>query len=87
MSRLLSVGEMATELAHEINQPLATIINYCNGTFRRLDEGQITELSQVTRSMELISAQAKRASEIIKRMRRFVRRTEFQRVSFPVNET
>ncbi|MGE4415835.1 MAG: PAS domain S-box protein, partial [Marinobacterium sp.] len=87
MSRLLSVGEMATELAHEINQPLATIINYCNGTFRRLEEGQITELTQVTRSMELISAQARRASEIIKRMRRFVRRTEFQRVSFPVNET
>ncbi len=87
MSRLLSVGEMATELAHEVNQPLATIINYCNGTFRRLDEGQITEVAQVTRAMELISTQAKRASEIIKRMRRFVRRTEFQRVSFPINET
>ncbi len=87
MSRLLSVGEMATELAHEVNQPLATIINYCNGTFRRLDEGQITEINQVTRAMELISTQAKRASEIIKRMRRFVRRTEFQRVSFPINET
>ncbi len=87
MSRLLSVGEMATELAHEVNQPLATIINYCNGTFRRLDEGQITEIGQVTRAMELISAQAKRAAEIIKRMRRFVRRTEFQRVSFPINET
>ncbi|GAA0682709.1 hypothetical protein GCM10009104_04580 [Marinobacterium maritimum] len=87
MSRLLSVGEMATELAHEVNQPLATIINYCNGTFRRLDEGQITEIGQVTRAMELISTQAKRASEIIKRMRRFVRRTEFQRVSFPINET
>jgi two-component system sensor kinase FixL len=87
MSRLLSVGEMATELAHEINQPLATIINYCNGTFRRLDEGQITEISQITRAMELISTQARRASEIIKRMRRFVRRTEFQRVSFPINET
>ncbi|GAA0786475.1 PAS domain-containing sensor histidine kinase [Marinobacterium sediminicola] len=87
MSRLLSVGEMATELAHEVNQPLATIINYCNGTFRRLEEGQINEISQVTRAMELISTQAKRASEIIKRMRRFVRRTEFQRVSFPINET
>lgn len=87
MSRLLSVGEMATELAHEVNQPLATIINYCNGTFRRLDEGQITEIAQVTRAMELISTQARRAAEIIKRMRRFVRRTEFQRVSFPINET
>ncbi|MBR9828829.1 MAG: PAS domain S-box protein [Oceanospirillales bacterium] len=87
MSRVLSVGEMATELAHEINQPLATIINYCNGTFRRLDDGQITEVSQITRAMELISTQAKRASEIIKRMRHFVRRTEFQRISFPINET
>ncbi len=87
MSRLLSVGEMATELAHEVNQPLATIINYCNGTFRRLDDGQITEVEQVTRAMELISTQAKRASEIIKRMRRFVRHTEFQRIRFPINET
>lgn len=87
MSRVLSVGEMATELAHEINQPLATIINYCNGTFRRLNDGQISEIGQITRAMELISTQARRASEIIKRMRRFVRRTEFQRVSFPINET
>lgn len=87
MSRLLSVGEMATELAHEVNQPLATIINYCNGTFRRLEDGQITDITQVTRAMELIAAQAKRAAEIVKRMRRFVRRTEFQRVSFPINET
>ena len=87
MSRLLSVGEMATELAHEINQPLATIINYCNGTLRRLDEGQATPLEQLTRSMRLISKQALRASEIIKRMRGFVRRTEFQRTSFAVNET
>ncbi|MBA4502596.1 PAS domain-containing sensor histidine kinase [Marinobacterium marinum] len=87
MSRLLSVGEMATELAHEVNQPLATIINYCNGTFRRLEEGRITEIGQVTRAMELISTQARRASEIIKRMRRFVRHTEFQRISFPINDT
>ncbi|WP_409525884.1 PAS domain-containing sensor histidine kinase [Nitrincola sp. MINF-07-Sa-05] len=87
MSRVLSVGEMATELAHEINQPLAAILNYCNGTQRRIEEGKIREVSEVAQAMELISRQAHRSAEIIKRIRRFVRRTDYQRILFPINET
>ncbi|MBY4676330.1 PAS domain-containing sensor histidine kinase [Marinobacterium arenosum] len=85
MSRLLSVGEMATGLAHEINQPLAAILNYCRGTQRRLDEG-LTDIDTVANSMLLITRQAKRAAEIVRRMRSFVKKTEFQRIEFPVNE-
>ncbi len=86
MSRLLSVGEMATELAHEINQPLATILNYSNGTLRQIEEQQISEVSQTRRALELISKQAHRAAEIIRRIRRFVQRTEIQYAPFDIND-
>lgn len=85
MSRLLSVGEMASGLAHEINQPLAAILNYCRGSQRRMDEGR-SDLESVSKAMELITKQARRAAEIVKRMRSFVKKTEFQRISFPINE-
>lgn len=86
MSRLLSVGEMATELAHEINQPLATILNYSNGTLRQIEEQQISNISQTGRALELISKQAHRAAEIIRRIRRFVQRTEIQYAPFDIND-
>ncbi|MBR9885701.1 MAG: PAS domain S-box protein [Oceanospirillales bacterium] len=86
MSRLLSVGEMATGLAHELNQPLAAILNYSNGAQRRLDEGADDPVGTAKRAIELISRQARRAAEIIKRMRSFVRKTEYQRLRFPIND-
>ena len=86
MSRLLSVGEMATELAHEINQPLATILNYSNGTIRQIEEQQIDQVSQTEQALRLISKQAHRAAEIIKRIRRFVQRTEIQYAPFDIND-
>ncbi|WP_415906361.1 PAS domain S-box protein [Neptuniibacter sp. QD72_48] len=87
MSRLLSVGEMATGLAHEVNQPLAAILNYCHGTQRRLEEGDADPVKTVSGSMKLIMKQAKRASEIIKRMRSFVRKTDYQCFAFPINDS
>jgi len=85
MARLLSVGEMASGLAHEINQPLAAIINYCRGTLRRVDEGRADE-ETTHNAMRLITRQAKRAAEIVRRMRSFVKKTEYQRIEFPVND-
>jgi two-component system sensor kinase FixL len=88
MSRLLSMGEMATGLAHEINQPLAAILNYCRGSLRRLEEGSPeSNLPQIAHSMKLITKQAKRAADIVKRMRSFVKRTDFQRVEFYINDS
>lgn len=87
LSRLLSVGEMATGLAHELNQPLAAILNYSRGAQRRLEEGCDDPVSTANRAIELISRQAKRAAEIIKRMRSFVRKTEYQRLRFSINDT
>jgi len=86
MSRLLSVGEMATGLAHELNQPLAAILNYSRGAQRRLTEANGDALDTASAALERISRQALRAAEIIKRMRSFVRRTEYQRLLFSINE-
>ncbi len=85
MARLLSVGEMASGLAHEINQPLAAIINYCRGTLRRADEGK-ADLETTYNAMRLVTRQANRAAEIVRRMRSFVKKTEYQRIEFPINE-
>jgi two-component system sensor kinase FixL len=87
MSRYLSVGEMATGLAHELNQPLAAIINYCRGTKRRLRDSTKDNNEIVSEAMELITKQAKRASEIIKRLRSFVRKNEYKQTSFSINKS
>ncbi len=85
ISRLLSLGEMASGLAHEINQPLAAILNYSRGTLRRIEEGN-TDLSNVSKALQLISRQAIRAADIIKRLRSFVKKTEYQRMTFSIND-
>ncbi|WP_207061358.1 PAS domain S-box protein [Motiliproteus sp. SC1-56] len=85
ISRLMSVGEMASGLAHEINQPLAAILNYSRGCLRRIEEGSMTRLDQVTQALELIARQAVRAADIIKRLRSFVKKTEYQRMVFQIN--
>lgn len=69
--RLSTMGEMATGLAHELNQPLAAIANYANGCVRRLkpDKGDSEGL---TYALGQINDQAERAGEIIRRLRRLV---------------
>ena len=85
MSRVLSVGEMATGLAHELNQPLGAIINYCKGTRRRLKDSSPSDHAFVNDAMEHIAKQAKRASDIIKRIRSYVRKTDHHRSQFSIN--
>ncbi|HEY5717378.1 MAG TPA: PAS domain S-box protein, partial [Motiliproteus sp.] len=60
ISRLMSVGEMASGLAHEINQPLAAIANYSRGSLRRIEEGSMTRIADTQRVFELIARQAVR---------------------------
>lgn len=71
MLRLHTVGEMAAGLAHEINQPLGAITNYAQGCRRRLQAGGTTP-EELLPVLEEISAQALRAGEIIRRLRRLV---------------
>ena len=76
-SRLITMGEMATTLAHELNQPLAAISNYNMGCVRRLRSGKF-EPQELLTAMEKGSAQAERAGKIIQRVREFVRKREPQ---------
>jgi two-component system sensor kinase FixL len=77
VARLSTLGGMATEMAHELNQPLSAIASYCEAARRMLDAGgtPATELGPV---LGEIAGQANRAAEVIRRLRRFTRRQEPQ---------
>ena len=77
-SRLMTMGEMASSVAHELNQPLTAITNYCNGIITRVNNNAITKEDLVT-ALEKTSKQAQRAGQIIHRIRSFVKRSEPQR--------
>ncbi|MBX3027320.1 hypothetical protein KF840_20675 [bacterium] len=73
VQRLSTLGEMAAGLAHEINQPLAAIVNYARGCARRLrgDPGSVPE---VMPALDSIATEALRAGEVIRRLRQLVRK-------------
>jgi two-component system, LuxR family, sensor kinase FixL len=79
ISRLTAMGEMASALAHELNQPLAAITNYLKGSQRLLadhtDEATVMVRDAIAKSSE----QALRAGQIIRRLRDFVARGESER--------
>ncbi|WP_300255517.1 PAS domain-containing sensor histidine kinase [Bradyrhizobium sp.] len=77
VSRLTAMGEMASAIAHEINQPLSAVTNYLNGC-RRLLAGE-ERLGTVRKALDSASEQALRAGQIIRRMRDFVSRGESER--------
>ncbi len=71
VSRLSTMGEMATGMAHELNQPLAAIVNYAKGASRRLQNG-VMDPEPLVEAMRQVSSQAQRAGEIIRRLRALV---------------
>jgi len=79
ISRLTAMGEMASTLAHELNQPLSAINNYLKGT-RRLLESETGERPNMIRdALDKAAEQASRAGQIIRRLRDFVSRGETER--------
>jgi two-component system sensor kinase FixL len=79
ISRLTAMGEMASTLAHELNQPLSAIINYLRGS-RRLLEGVSDErVAPMRDAVDKATDQAMRAGQIIRRLRDFVSRGESER--------
>ena len=77
-SRLMTMGEMASSLAHELNQPLAAINNYASGTVALVKSGRASP-ENLLPVLEKTSQQAVRAGMIIKRIREFVKRSEPKR--------
>jgi two-component system sensor kinase FixL len=79
ISRVTAMGEMASALAHELNQPLSAIVNYLRGS-RRILEGKPDGDSAVVRdAIEKAAEQSLRAGQIIRRLREFVARGESER--------
>ena len=83
--RLSTMGEMATGIAHELNQPLSAIVNYANGGRRRMEGGTLDRES-LTEALNQIAAQASRAGEIIRRFRAQVSRQPTQRQEVAMND-
>jgi two-component system sensor kinase FixL len=79
MSRFTALGEMASTLAHELNQPLTAAASYLNGARRLLDGGRSEDLARVRAAIESASEQSLRAGKIIRRLREFVARGESER--------
>ena len=75
VGRINTMGEMATAIAHEINQPLMAIGNYAGGALQRLDASHSTDL-RLQQVLERIAALAERSGKIIERLRNFTHRRE-----------
>jgi two-component system sensor kinase FixL len=69
--RLSTMGEVATGMAHELNQPLSAIVNFANGCSRRIQSG-VGDPPELVDALGQITGQAQRASEIIRRLRGMV---------------
>jgi len=78
MARLSILGEMAGTLAHEINQPLATISTYAQSMERRFASGMV-DAGQFAQAAGEIVAQADRAGGVVRRIRAFAKKREGQR--------
>ena len=79
VSRLTAMGEMASALAHELNQPLSAISNYMKGSRRLLENNADERVGMVRDAMDKAADQALRAGQIIRRLRDFVARGETER--------
>ena len=77
-SRLTTMGEMASSLAHELNQPLTAISNYNMAAVAMLKSGQ-PDQTRLVEALEKAASQAERAGKIISRIREFVKRSEPRR--------
>ncbi len=78
-SRLITMGEMASSVAHELNQPLTAISNYCSGMISRVKADAIDQEALIA-ALGKTARQAERAGQIIHRIRAFVKKSEPQRL-------
>lgn len=79
MSRFTALGEMASTLAHEINQPLTAITNYLKGCRRLLEQSPDERAPTLQNALDKAAEQALRAGQVIRQLREFVTRGESER--------
>jgi signal transduction histidine kinase len=85
VTRLLSVQELTTSIAHEVNQPLAAVVTNAEATLRWLDK-EPPDLPEVRRAAERMIRDAKRGSAVIARTRAFLARGKCERVLIEVKD-
>ncbi len=86
-ARLATLGELASSIAHEMNQPLASIVNFASASQRFLKEAdkRPEKLAKVEDGLQKIVHHANRASEVIKRLRAFLRKGQKQMAPVQLN--
>ncbi|HSV99061.1 MAG TPA: PAS domain S-box protein [Sedimentisphaerales bacterium] len=85
VSRLSTLGEMASGFAHELNQPLSSIMSFASACLRSVQKGDFDSEKLVT-NLERIVAQSSRAGDIIRRIRAFAQRRPPQLQAVTLNE-
>ena len=85
-ARLSILGEMASSLAHEINQPICAIHNYARGASRRLGSEDQPDRAMLVDVTQRIAGQAERAGAIVQRMRHFARKRDTEHRPFSPGE-
>jgi signal transduction histidine kinase len=78
VNRLATMGELATGLAHEINQPLMAVSNYARAALNELDGSNTIDHKKLRERLSSVEKNALRAGEVIRRIRKFVSRGEIQ---------
>ena len=84
VTRVTTLGELTTSIAHEVNQPLAAVIANAEACLRWLDH-ETPNLAAVRRSAEWVIDDGNRASEVIRRVRALAKKTDIEKVSLDLN--
>lgn len=84
--RISAAGEMVASLAHEINQPLAAVVNYMNSVRHRIKDVEVPKVAAALEYIDKAVAQAQRASKIVGNLRDFVERRQLRRSRADVAE-
>lgn len=85
VARVATLGEMASVIAHEINQPLSAIASYAQAC-QRIAKAQGDVPAEIRRSLNMISQQALRAGNVVRRIRSFVAQHDGERESADLND-
>jgi len=85
VSRVSAMGQMASALAHELNQPLTAVVNYVKASKRLLEQAASGDVTRVQDTMEKAAQQAARAGQIIRRLRDFIEKGKTDRRAESLN--
>jgi PAS domain S-box-containing protein len=83
--RITTLGELTASISHEVNQPLAAVVNAAAACRRWLDRGT-PNLDEARRAVDWITKEANRASEVIRRVRALANKTDIEKVPLDVND-